>query len=74
MFAPHCPVCRRRVLLSTDQIVRYASAGGGRHTVVLRCGCGELLDWDQAPPPAAQAPSPSAHQGRVVLEPAGGGR
>ncbi len=50
MFAPHCPACQRRVLLSTDRIVRFASTGGGRHLVVLRCDCGELLDWDQQPP------------------------
>lgn len=49
MFAPHCPTCARRVLLSTDQIVRGTSPG-----LVLRCHCGELLAWDQRPP----APGP----------------
>ena len=49
MFAPHCPTCRRRVLLSTDHLVRFAWQGGER-TAVLRCLCGELVNWDQQPP------------------------
>ncbi len=57
MFAPHCPSCRRRVLLGTDQIVRLAWADG-RRTAILRCFCGTLVDWDQTAPTAAATPSP----------------
>ncbi|WP_195210441.1 hypothetical protein [Actinomarinicola tropica] len=46
MFAPHCPTCARRVLLGPRRVV---GLGGRLH---LRCHCGELLAWDQQPPPA----------------------
>lgn len=54
MFAPHCPSCRRRVLLSTDQLVRISWQDGER-TAVLRCFCGALVDWDQRPPAVTAA-------------------
>lgn len=49
MFAPHCPACRRQVLLGTGRIVHFAWNGDGAHVVVLRCFCGELVDSDQQP-------------------------
>ena len=55
VFAPHCPRCRCRVLLGTDRIVRFAWSGDGDgdgdgdRVVVLRCVCGEFVDWDQRP-------------------------
>jgi len=61
MFGPYCATCRRRVLLSTDRIVSFASPGHGRHVAVLRCLCGHLVDWDQRPPdPEATARSEPA--------------
>lgn len=54
MFAPHCPTCRRRVLLSTDHIVRFAWDGASR-VAVLRCHCGELVDWNQQAPAEASS-------------------
>lgn len=67
MFAPHCPTCRRRVLLSTDQIVRFAWDGSQRVAVLL-CACGELLDWNQQPvaDDAQQAPSPATAASAVA--------
>jgi len=55
MFAPFCPVCGHRVLLGTDQIVRFAWDGDGQRVAILRCYCGELVDWNQQPP-APSAP------------------
>lgn len=49
MFAPHCPTCRCRILLGTDRIVRFDWNKVGARVVVLRCVCGELVDWDQRP-------------------------
>ncbi len=41
------------MLLGTDRIVRFAWSGegdgDGDRVVVLRCVCGELVDWDQRP-------------------------
>ena len=51
MFAPHCPTCERRVLLGFDQIVHGTYPG-----LILRCSCGELLTWDQRPPPESDGP------------------
>ncbi len=55
MFAPHCPTCRTRVLLGTDRIVAFAADRSGERVVVLRCTCGDLVDWDQRPPVGADA-------------------
>jgi len=55
MFAPHCSTCRCRVLLGADRIVHFAWDGEGHRVVILRCTCGELVDWD-ARPPAHDAP------------------
>jgi RNase P subunit RPR2 len=52
MFAPYCSTCGSRVLLGYDDIVRFTSDGAADHVVVLRCSCGELLEWDQQPPEA----------------------
>lgn len=53
MFAPYCPACGSQVLLGPDRIVRFAWDGAGRRTVVLRCACGDLVDWDRPPPTIA---------------------
>lgn len=70
MFAPHCPTCRRRVLLGTDQIERFAWEGD-RRVAVLRCFCGTLVDWNQRPAAddAAPAPSPTADAPADIVTP-----
>lgn len=64
MFAPHCPTCGRQVLLGSGRIVSFAWDGDGEHVVVLRCFCGELVDWDQ--------PRPTVDADRSYAEPARG--
>ena len=49
MFAPHCPSCECRVLLGPDRIVRFEWTPAGSRIVVLRCTCGQFVDWDQRP-------------------------
>jgi hypothetical protein len=60
MFAPICPTCRRRVLLGSGRIIGFATAGDGAHTVMLRCFCGELVEWRSRPRPVEPTPSAAA--------------
>ena len=52
VFAPYCSTCGRRVLLGCEDIVRFTADGAAGHVVVLRCTCGELVEWGQRPPEA----------------------
>lgn len=65
MFAPYCPTCATRVLMTTRRIVRFTSAETGLVDVILRCYCGTEVSADSTPPAAPKgAPSrPSAPSG-----------
>jgi hypothetical protein len=61
MFAPYCPTCAGRVLMTTRRIVRFTSAETGLVDVVLRCYCGTEVAADANPPQDAPlATSPQA--------------
>ena len=50
MFAPYCPTCASRVLMTTRRIVRFTDAETGMVDVVLRCYCGTEVAADANPP------------------------
>ncbi|HUR73322.1 MAG TPA: hypothetical protein VMZ00_03555 [Sporichthya sp.] len=58
MFAPYCPTCASRVLMTTRRIARFASPETGLVDVVLRCYCGTEVSADSNPPQAAPLPTP----------------
>ena len=63
MFAPYCPTCASRVLMTTRRIVRFASPETGLVDVLLRCYCGTEVSADANPPhaaPLASVPKPVA--------------
>jgi len=56
MFAPYCPTCGHRILLGTGRIVA-AALDTPRHTLLLRCFCGTVLDaFQETPASIEQAP------------------
>jgi hypothetical protein len=56
MFAPYCPTCASRVLMTTRRIVRFTSEETGLVDVILRCYCGtEVAAEANAPRPAPAA-------------------
>lgn len=55
MFAPYCPTCASRVLLTTRRIVRFTSPETGMVDVVLRCYCGTEVSAEANPPHAHRA-------------------
>lgn len=68
MFAPYCPTCASRVLMTTRRIVRFTSPETGLLDVVLRCYCGTEVSADSTPPHApatAAVPLPSARPALV---------
>lgn len=70
MFAPYCPTCASRVLMTTRRIVRFTSEETGVIDVVLRCYCGTEVAADAVPPhapPPAERPAP-----RGVTQPVSG--
>lgn len=69
MFAPYCPTCASRVLMTTRRIVRFTSEETGLVDVILRCYCGTEVSAD-ANPPHAVAPSPGEHQPLPASRPA----
>ena len=54
MFAPYCPSCASRVLLTTRRIVRFTSPDTGMVDVVLRCYCGTEVSAEANPPSTPQ--------------------
>ena len=54
MFAPYCPTCASRVLMTTRRIVRFTSEETGLVDVVLRCYCGTEVSAEANPPSAPQ--------------------
>jgi len=50
MFAPYCPTCASRVLMTTRRIVRFTSPETGLVDVVLRCYCGAEVSAEANPP------------------------
>lgn len=64
VFAPYCPTCESRVLLSTRRIVGVAAA----RDVTLRCYCGTEVAWDAvAPTPEPAAPVQPAAEDRELV-------
>lgn len=57
MFAPYCPTCASRVLLTTRRIVRFTSPETGLVDVVLRCYCGTEVPADATAPSAPPLPT-----------------
>jgi hypothetical protein len=55
MFAPYCPTCRSRQLLSPSRIVASAWERGG--PIHVRCWCGTIVPAD-AGPPVERIPEP----------------
>lgn len=69
MFAPYCPTCASRVLMTSRRIVRFTSPETGLVDVVLRCYCGTEVSADSAPPavpPAAAAKLQAVPSARVL--------
>lgn len=62
MFAPYCPTCASRVLMTSRRIVRFASPETGLLDVVLRCYCGTEVSADSTAPQAAPLPAASKPQ------------
>ena len=55
MFAPYCPTCASRVLLTTRRIVRFPSDVTGQLDVILRCYCGTEVSAEADPPQSSDA-------------------
>lgn len=70
MFAPYCPTCASRVLMSTRRIVRFTSAETGILDVVLRCYCGTEVSADANPPQPTGVPA-VPHAARTPVPVAG---
>ena len=67
MFAPYCPTCASRVLMTTRRIVRFTSEETGKVDVILRCYCGTEVPAESDPPRAHPLPAalPVARPERV---------
>lgn len=62
MFAPYCPTCAGRVLMTARRIVRFTSEETGLIDVVLRCYCGTEVSADSLPPHALRVEAPPLAQ------------
>jgi hypothetical protein len=72
MFAPYCPTCASRVLMTTRRIVRFTSAETGMVDVILRCYCGTEVPAEGNPPhPHQGVPTARAEFTRSAVAAAG---